>query len=118
MKSELKMLDMRSRREWRAWLEKNHASSHGIWLVCHKAHTGVPSIDYEDIVREALCFGWIDSLVKRLDDDRYARKLTPRKAGSSWSDSNRKRWTELEAAGLLTSAALALPPSEDICASR
>ena len=56
------------------------------------------SIPYEDTVREALCFGWIDSLVKRLDDDRYARKLTPRRPTSKWSDINRKRWRELEAA--------------------
>src|SRR6266511_2400272 len=56
------------------------------------------------MVREALCFGWIDSLVKRLDDDRYALKVTPRQPTSKWSDINRKRWAELKAAGLLTSA--------------
>jgi len=51
-----------------------------VWVVFHKAHTGVKSLPYEDFVREALCFGWIDSLVKRLDDDRFAIKVTPRKA--------------------------------------
>ena len=90
-------LQVRSRRQWRAWLAKHHTSSPGVWLVFHKAHTGVKSIPYEDTVREALCFGWIDSLVKRLDDDRYAFKVTPRKPTSKWSDINRKRWAELKA---------------------
>ena len=68
---------------------------------------------YEDAVREALCFGWIDSLIKRLDDDRYAVKVTPRQPTSKWSDINRRRWTELKAAGLLTSAGLAAAPTEN-----
>ena len=69
---------------------KHHASSPGVWFVFYKAHTGVKSLSYEDTVREALCFGWIDSLVKRLDDDRYALKITPRQPTSKWSDINRK----------------------------
>ena len=84
----------------------------------YKAHTGVKSIRHEDMVREALCFGWIDSLVKRLDDDRYALKVTPRQPTSKWSDINRKRWTELEAAGLLTSAGLAAAPTNNPYAPR
>ena len=68
---------------------------------------------YEDAVREALCFGWIDSLVKRLDDDRYAVKVTPRQPTSKWSDINRRRWMELKAAGLLTSAGVAAAPTEN-----
>ena len=79
----------------------------------YKAHTGVKSIPYEDTVREALCFGWIDSLVKRLDDDRYALKVTPRQPTSKWSDINRKRWVELKAAGLLTPAGLAAAPTNN-----
>ena len=66
---------------------------------------------YEDLVREALCFGWVDSLIKRLDDDRYAIKVTPRKPTSKWSDINRKRWNELKAAGLLAAAGLAAVPT-------
>jgi len=66
-----------------------------------RPHTGVKSIPYEDTVREALCFGWIDSLIKRLDDNRYALKVTPRQPTSKWSDINRNRWLELKAAGLL-----------------
>ncbi|MGH2437002.1 MAG: YdeI/OmpD-associated family protein, partial [bacterium] len=92
-------------------MTKNHASSPGIWLVRHKQHTGVKSMPYEDVVREALCFGWIDSLVKRLDDDRYAIKVTPRKLTSKWSDINRKRWAKLKAAGLLAEPGLAAAPN-------
>jgi uncharacterized protein YdeI (YjbR/CyaY-like superfamily) len=86
--------------------------------VFYKAHTGVTSIPYEDAVREALCFGWIDSLVKRLDDDRYALKVTPRQPTSKWSGRNRKRWAELKAAGLLTSAGLAAAPTSNTYAPR
>jgi uncharacterized protein YdeI (YjbR/CyaY-like superfamily) len=106
-------LRVRSRQQWRTWLTKHHASSPGVWLVRYKTHTGVKSIPYEDLVREALCFGWIDSLVKRLDDERYAIKVTPRKPTSKWSDINRKRWADLKAAGLLTSAGLAAAPTTD-----
>jgi len=118
MTAELMMLHVRSRRQWRAWLAKHHLTSPGIWLVCYKEHTGVTSIPYEETVREALCFGWIDSLVKRLDDDRYARKLTPRRPTSKWSDINRQRWTELKAAGLLASAGLAAAPTKNTYAPR
>ena len=118
MTAELSMLRVTSRRQWRAWLSKHHTSSPGVWLVFHKAHTGVKSIPYEDAVREALCFGWIDSLVKRLDDDRYALKITPRKPTSKWSDLNRRRWGELKAAGLLTTAGLAAAPTNNTYAPR
>jgi len=111
MTAELMTLQVRSRRQWRAWLAKHHTSGPGVWLVFHKAHTGVKSIPYEDTVREALCFGWIDSLIKRLDDDRYALKVTPRQPTSKWSDINRNRWLELKTAGLLTSAGLAAAPT-------
>jgi uncharacterized protein YdeI (YjbR/CyaY-like superfamily) len=116
--AELMTLETRTRPQWRKWLGKHHASSPGVWLVFYKAHTGVKSIPYEDAVREALCFGWIDSLVKRLDDDRYALKVTPRKPKSKWSDINRKRWVELKAAGLLTSAGLAAAPTNNRYAPR
>lgn len=102
---------MRRRAGWRTWLRKHHASSDGVWLVYHKPHTGVPAIDYDDSVCEALCFGWVDSLIRRLDDDRYARKFTPRKPSSNWSDSNRKRWKEMQAAGLLAEAGLRAAPT-------
>jgi uncharacterized protein YdeI (YjbR/CyaY-like superfamily) len=111
-------LDVRTRKQWRQWLTKHHASSPGIWLVRHKQHTGVTSMPYEDVVREALCFGWIDSLVRRLDDDRFAIKVTPRKPTSKWSEINRKRWNELEAAGLLADPGLAAAPTANRYAAR
>jgi uncharacterized protein YdeI (YjbR/CyaY-like superfamily) len=118
MTAELGTLQVTSRRQWRAWLTKHHTASPGVWLVFYKAHTGVKSIPYEDMIREALCFGWIDSLIKRLDDNRYALKVTPRKPTSKWSAINRKRWVELKAAGLLTPAGLAAAPTSNTYAPR
>src|SRR5262249_1018878 len=106
-------LEVRNRQQWRRWLGKHYASSPGVWLMFYKDHTGGKSITYEDSVLYALCFGWVDSLIKRLDDDRYTRKFTPRQPPSKWSDSNRKRWAELKAAGLLTAAGLAAAPTDN-----
>jgi len=112
MAIKLKTLDLRSRARWRAWLEVNHGSASEIWLVFHKPHTGKTSIEYESSVEEALCFGWVDSLIRRLDDDCYARKFTPRKPDSFWSDLNRKRYAKVEALGLLAPAGRERAPSE------
>jgi uncharacterized protein YdeI (YjbR/CyaY-like superfamily) len=111
MPGSLITLDVRTRRQWRQWLAKHHASSPGIWLVRHKQHAAVKAMPYEDVVREALCFGWVDSLIKRLDHDRYAIKVTPRKPTSKWSDINRRRWNELKADGLLAAPGLAAAPT-------
>jgi uncharacterized protein YdeI (YjbR/CyaY-like superfamily) len=111
MAQRLTELAVRTRKQWRQWLAKHHASSPGIWLVRHKQHTGVDSMPYEDLVSEALCFGWVDSLVRRLDDNRFAIKVTPRKPTSKGSDTNRRRWKELEAAGLLAPAGLGAAPT-------
>src|SRR5262245_26423588 len=91
MAGSLSTLDVRTRAQWRRWLAQHHSSSAGVWLVRHKQHTGVKAMPYEHLVREALCVGWVDSLIKRLDDDRYAIKVTPRKPTSKWSAINRKR---------------------------
>ena len=112
MSNEVPTLSLRTRQQWQAWLRRCHASSSGVWLTFHKSASGVPSIDYDDAVRDALCFGWVDSLIKRLDDHRYARKFTPRRPDSKWSDSNRKRWAELKAAGLLAAAGHAAAPTD------
>lgn len=111
-------LDVRTREQWRQWLAKHHASSTGIWLIRHKRHTGVKSMSYEDLVSEALCFGWVDSLIKRLDNDRYAIKVTPRKPTSKWSEINRKRWKGLEAAGLLAAPGLGAAPTSNRYAAK
>src|SRR3954447_21845386 len=97
----LKTLDVRTLAGWRRWLAEHHDSDTEVWLIFHKRHTGEPSVEYGDALDEALCFGWIDSLIKRLDDDRYARKFTPRKPDSKWSSVNRRRYAVLEASGRL-----------------
>jgi uncharacterized protein YdeI (YjbR/CyaY-like superfamily) len=102
------------RESWRGWLEHNHSAVDVVWLVFFKKHTGRPSISYDAAVEEALCFGWIDSLVKRLDDDRYARKFTPRTNPRKWSASNLKRFNRLVAARKMTDAGLAVfDPDEE-----
>jgi uncharacterized protein YdeI (YjbR/CyaY-like superfamily) len=108
----LKTLDARTPEQWRTWLARHHDSDSQVWLVCHKRHTGRPSIAYEDAVDEALCFGWVDSLIKRLDDARYARKFTPRKPDSKWSTANRQRYAQLKASGRLMPAGLNRPPTD------
>jgi uncharacterized protein YdeI (YjbR/CyaY-like superfamily) len=105
-------LDVRTRAAWRAWLRKHHRSASEIWLVFHKKHAGVTSVDYEESIEEALCFGWVDSLVRRLDDDRYVRKFTPRKADSAWSTINRRRYASLAKRGLLERAGRANAPGK------
>ena len=80
-----------NRDDWREWLEKNYETEKEIWLVYYKKHTGKPSVPYTDSVEEALCFGWIDSIIKRIDDEKYVRKFTPRKEKSRWSALNVKR---------------------------
>jgi uncharacterized protein YdeI (YjbR/CyaY-like superfamily) len=102
---------VRTRQEWRAWLQANHTTVSEIWLVFDKRHTGREAVPYEDSVEEALCFGWVDSLIKRLDESRYARKFTPRKPDSKWSSINRRRWQRMQAQGLLTEAGRQRPPA-------
>jgi uncharacterized protein YdeI (YjbR/CyaY-like superfamily) len=107
----IETLDVQDRQSWRKWLEGHYASKSEIWLVFYKRHTGITSVPYDDAVEEALCFGWIDSLVRRLDDARYVRKFTPRKANSRWSTSNRRRYADLAARGLLAAPGLERAPT-------
>jgi uncharacterized protein YdeI (YjbR/CyaY-like superfamily) len=87
----LKTLTVPSREQWRTWLWKHHADTKEIWLIYYKKRSGKCTLNHEEALDEALCFGWIDSLVRRIDDVRYAQKFTPRKAESKWSEQNRKR---------------------------
>lgn len=98
----------KSRKAWREWLKKHHASSPGIWLVYAKKHTGIRSLSYNDAVEEALCYGWIDSLIHPIDEDLYKQMFTPRKPKSVWSAANKARVERLIAAGLMTAAGMAL----------
>ena len=106
MAKDLASVQPKSRKAWRAWLEKNHASSSGIWVVYAKKHTGIPSLTYNDAVEEALCFGWIDSLLHPIDDSLYKQIFTPRKQKSAWSALNKRRVEKLVAAGLMTAAGM------------
>jgi len=98
--------------QWRQWLVEHHDSESEVWLVFQKLHTGVASNDYKDALDEALCFGWVDSLIKRLDDQRYARKFTPRRADSRWSTINRRRYAALKASGRLKPAGINRAPTD------
>ncbi|MFN6563953.1 MAG: YdeI/OmpD-associated family protein [Nostoc sp. ChiSLP01] len=95
-----------SREEWRKWLEKNHLTSSGVWLIYYKVKSGKPSVRYSEAVKEALCFGWIDSKVKSLDAERYMQIFTPRKPNSVWSKLNKQYIEELIEEGLIAKAGL------------
>lgn len=99
-------LYIQARSEWRKWLSKNHKKSKGVWLIFYKKETGIPSLNYNNAVEEALCFGWIDSLVKKIDETKYARKLTPRNSRSVWSKLNKKRVAKVIKEGRMTKAGL------------
>jgi uncharacterized protein YdeI (YjbR/CyaY-like superfamily) len=96
-----------NRVDWRKWLRKNHGSKKEVWLIYHKKHTGKPSIPYDDSIEEAICFGWIDNIIKRIDDEKFVRKFTPRKAKSKWSEVNKKRARRMMKEGKMTEAGLA-----------
>ncbi|MCC5613561.1 YdeI/OmpD-associated family protein [Nostoc sp. CHAB 5836] len=95
-----------SREEWRRWLEKNHRTCFGVWLIYYKVKSGKPSVRYSEAVKEALCFGWIDSKVKSLDEERYMQIFTPRKPKSVWSKLNKQYIEELIEQGLMTTVGL------------
>jgi uncharacterized protein YdeI (YjbR/CyaY-like superfamily) len=94
---------VRSRAEWRAWLEANHGQRESIWLVTFKKHHP-DYLDWDTIVEEAICFGWIDSLPRRLDADRTMLRVSPRKRGSPWSRLSKARAAKMIDAGQMASA--------------
>ncbi len=96
-----------SRGNWRAWLEKNHAIKERVWLVFYKKATGKKTLSYDEAVEEALCFGWVDSLPRKLDNERHMLLITVRKPKSPWSGLNKTRVEKLIASGLMTAAGLA-----------
>lgn len=79
-----------SRESFRDWLEINHNKSLGIWMIFYKKRLNIKCIEYNEALEEALCFGWIDSIIKKVNDDQYVRKFTPRTNNSNWSDLNKK----------------------------
>jgi uncharacterized protein YdeI (YjbR/CyaY-like superfamily) len=89
---------------WRAWLEANHNTARGIVLVYYKTKSDKASVKYDEAVEEALCFGWIDSVIRSIDSERYMQLFTPRKKGSIWSKLNKSRVERVVASGLMTPA--------------
>ena len=79
-----RLLSADDRATWRQWLVANYQTKDEIWLQYHRVHTGKPRVAYNDAVEEALCFGWIDSVVKSIDDERFAQRFTPRRARSKY----------------------------------
>jgi uncharacterized protein YdeI (YjbR/CyaY-like superfamily) len=100
-------LHFAQRDEWRAWLEAHHATATEAWLILYKKHTGKPSLLLEEAVEEALCFGWIDGLLQRIDDEKYTLRFSPRKQNSVWSQVNKRRVAKLIKQGRMTEAGLA-----------
>ncbi len=106
MKKQFEQVQVESRAAWRAWLAGNHTQTEGIWLVTFKKHVKDKYLPYDDIVEEALCFGWIDSLPRKLDEDRTMLFLSPRRPKSPWSGLNKRRIEKIMAEGLM------MPPGQ------
>ena len=94
----------KSQKEWREWLEKNHDSKQSIWLVCYKKQANKPTINWSDAVDEALCFGWIDSTRKSIEDNTFIQFFTRRKPNSAWSKINKGKIERLIEGGLMQKA--------------
>lgn len=97
----------KSRDAWRAWLIENYATVESLWLVFHKKHTGEGGLTYDEAVEEALCFGWIDGILKRIDDEKHMTRFCPRRKNSVWSERNKERVRRMIEAGRMTEAGLA-----------
>ena len=97
-----------NRSNWRKWLTENADKQKEVWLIYFKKHTGKPRVSYDDAVEEAICFGWIDSIVKRLDNERFMQRFTPRNMGSNWSEHNVIRANKMLNEGKMTEKGLSL----------
>jgi len=104
---EAELLYVTNGREWRDWLKRHHKSEKEVWLVYYKKHTGQPRIPYNDAVEEALCFGWIDSTVRTIDEDRYAQRFSLRNPKSPYSQANKERLKALVKEGKVVDEVLA-----------
>ena len=107
MSERYEQVAVESRAQWRAWLEERHQQSPGVWLVTYKKAAGERYMPYADQVEEALCFGWVDSVSRAVDDECSSLLMTPRKPKSGWSRPNKERIERLQAAGLMAPAGLA-----------
>lgn len=112
MKKDLGTVSAKDLKAWRAWLAKHHGTEPGAWLLLAKKGSGRESVSDLDAAEEALCWGWIDSIIKRVDDGTYAKKFTPRTDTAKWSAVNVKRVKALIAAGRMRPAGRAKIPDE------
>jgi uncharacterized protein YdeI (YjbR/CyaY-like superfamily) len=103
----LQILELKSQKNWRAWLDKNHSQTDGVWLKFAKKTSGIKTVNYAEALEEALCYGWIDSQVKSLDDKYYLQKFSPRRSRSIWSKINVGKVEKLIAEGKMQPAGLA-----------
>ena len=105
-------LSVTSRNKWRRWLAKHHKDTKEVWLALYKKSSGKSTITYDEAVEEALCYGWIDVQTKRIDEERYGLRFTPRRRGSKWSRYNKARGLKMLLAGRMTQAGKALLPND------
>ena len=106
------LLEFTQRQQLRDWLQENHASAKECWVVMSRAKNPVGVLPYLDVVEEALCFGWIDSTMKRLPDGRLAQRLSPRRKKSHWTELNKERCRRLTQEGKMTDAGLNVIPKD------
>ena len=102
-----KPLFFRNRQQWRSWLNKNHSRKKEAWVVFYKKHTGKKGVAYADVIEEALCFGWIDGPLRRIDGEKHAIKFVPRRKRSVWAASNVERVERMIELGKMAPAGLA-----------
>lgn len=107
-KIEIEEFYPRNKKEWRKWLMKNHITSQAVWLIMYKKQTGMPSLNWNDAVDEALCFGWIDSTARPIDGEKYKQYFTKRKPQSTWSKINKIKVEQLINDGLMADAGLSI----------
>ena len=107
MKETSKRRCFKGRDDWRAWLVENHATAQEMWLVFYKKHLGKPGLTYLEALEEALCFGWIDGILKRIDEEKHTIRFSPRRKNSIWSEQNKKRIGRLIKEGRMAEAGLA-----------
>jgi uncharacterized protein YdeI (YjbR/CyaY-like superfamily) len=110
--NESELLRVPTRAQWRTWLKKNHDRAREIWLVYEKAHSAKRTVTYAEAVEEAICFGWIDTTVRTIDDEHYMQRFTPRTNERNWSKINLERFARMEAEGKMTDAGRAKKPAD------
>jgi uncharacterized protein YdeI (YjbR/CyaY-like superfamily) len=108
MEKEIETFYPKGRQEWREWLQINHDKKQSVWLIYYKKKSKIPTVTYSEAVDEALCFGWIDSKSKPLDNEKFMQFFSKRKANSDWSRVNKEKIERLTSEGLMTKAGLTL----------